>query len=162
MSFRDFRLTNSGCSVYISHFVKMAMKMFAEGLSHQKGAIFGFGPKANDDTGIKLKISTANDETLQLLDGNVATHNLGEERNVGVTNYEVGISIRGNKNLSVASRKVVLNRSMNLIEGNSVEFKKFKKAANIVKEIHQELEEKMKQLETDCYTVKALFTQKAG
>ena len=160
MSFRDFRLTNSGCSVYISHFVKMAMKMFAEGLSHQKGAIFGFGPKANDDTGIKLKISTANDETLQLLDSNVDIHNLGEERNVGLTNYEV--SIRGNKNLSSASRKVVLNRSMDLIEENSVEFKKFKKAANIVKEIHQELEEKMKQLETDCYTVKALFTQKAG
>ena len=35
----------------------MAMKIFTGGLSHQKtqkGAIFGFGPKANDDTGTKL------------------------------------------------------------------------------------------------------------
>ena len=39
---------------------------------------------------------------------NVDTHNLGEERNVGMTNYE--LSILGKRNLNSASRKVVLNR----------------------------------------------------
>jgi hypothetical protein len=78
-----------------------------------------------------LNISTVNEETLQALDSNVDTHNLGEERNVDLTYYEV--SIRGNKNLASASRKVVLNRSMDLIEENPIEFKKYKTAANIMR-----------------------------
>ena len=37
------------CSIHIN-LIKIAMKIFTEGLSHEKCAIFGFGPKANDDT----------------------------------------------------------------------------------------------------------------
>ena len=33
--------------------------MLPEGFSIQRGALFGFGPKANESTGILLKLSTA-------------------------------------------------------------------------------------------------------
>ena len=58
MPFRDMLKHNiKEYAPYITKLIKMAMQMFTEGLSHQKnqkGAIFGFGPKANDDTGTKL------------------------------------------------------------------------------------------------------------
>ena len=49
---------------------------------------------------------------LKILDDNVATHNLGEERNVGCLNYD--LSRVGTKNFESASRKVVLNKSMDM------------------------------------------------
>ena len=87
---------------------------------------FGFGPETTDDTGTKLRICKAKEETLQLLDEHVGGYSQPrEERNGGLTNYEV--TIRGKKNLSSASRKVVMNRSIDLIEENPMQFKKKKK-----------------------------------
>ena len=92
----------------IERFMVLSLKMFAEGFDYQKGAIFGFGPSANNETGSVLKIANVNEETLGKLDKFVAVHNLGEERNVGMVNYE--IDIRGKRNLESASRKIVINR----------------------------------------------------
>ena len=65
--------------------------MMAEGFSHQKCPIFGFGDNADADTGTKLKICNASKDIMDQLDTHVETHNLGEERNVGMTNYEIMI-----------------------------------------------------------------------
>ena len=43
---------------YILQLVKLFLTTFAEGLAIQKGAIFVFGPKSEDDTGTLLKISS--------------------------------------------------------------------------------------------------------
>ena len=43
----------------------------------------------------------------------VQVHNLGEERNIGLVDYE--ISIRGKKNFEAGSWKSVLNKSNDLI-----------------------------------------------
>ena len=40
----------------IRKLVRICLKRFAEGFSHQKGAIFGFGPGADKDTGTVMKI----------------------------------------------------------------------------------------------------------
>ena len=80
----------------IISFVKISLKLFSDGLHHQKGAIFGFGPAVSDETSNNvLKISSVNKETLSTLDNNVQVHNSGKESNVGVINYE--LSIRGEK-----------------------------------------------------------------
>ena len=79
--------------------LKLALKMFADGFAVQKGAIFGFGKQAEDQTGTKLKISAAPPDIMNKLNSkHVPLHNLAEERNVGLTNYE--INIRGKRNLS--------------------------------------------------------------
>ena len=86
----------------------LALKMFAEGFDHQKGAIFGFGPSAEKETGSVLKISTVDEDTLGKMDRYVPVHNLGEERNVGMVNHE--LNIRGKQHLKTVSRKIVINR----------------------------------------------------
>ena len=142
----------------ISSLISQAKEMMAEGFSHQKGAIFGFGDNADADTGTKLKICTAPKEIMSKLDTHVETHNLGEERNVGMTNYE--IMIRGKKNLQSASKKIVLNRSMDLIEKNPTDFKKYKKTANIVKELRKQWDEKMILLQENSFALKEAETTK--
>ena len=144
--------------VEITKIVSMALKMFAEGLSIQKGAIFGFGPKAEDDTGKKLKICKVKDDVLQKLDDHVQTSNIGEERNVEIFTYEV--AIRGKKNLESASRKVLLNRSKDLLEEKPNEYRKFRKEANIVKEIRNEWDKKMDQLQEESYLLKEVETDR--
>ena len=82
--------------------------MFAEGFSLQRGAIFGFGPNKDDDTGTVLKISDlSQDEVSKMDESHMQVHNLGEENNVGCVNYE--LNIRGKSHLDSASRKIVLN-----------------------------------------------------
>jgi hypothetical protein len=44
------------------------------------------------------------EEDIQVLDKNVQVHNIGEERNVGLVNYE--LSIRGSRNLESVSEKL--------------------------------------------------------
>ena len=39
--------------------------MFGDGFAYQKGAIFGFGPSADEETKSVLKISSADDSTLK-------------------------------------------------------------------------------------------------
>lgn len=64
----------------------------------------------------------------------VIIHNIAEERNVGLFNYEVGI--RGRSSIESASRKGVLKRSADLIKNRPTgEFKKFRKPAQEIKEI---------------------------
>ena len=92
----------------IERLITLLLKMFAEGFDYQKGAIFGFGPSSNMETNSVLKIANVDDETLDKMDKFVPVHNLGEERNVGMVNYE--IDIRGKRNLASASRKIVINR----------------------------------------------------
>ena len=71
-------------------------------------------------------------------------HNLSEERSIGFYNYEIGI--RGKRFTEAASKKIVLNRSSDLIE--DVTDKDFRKYGSIVKEIkalkddwHKKMEE---------------------
>ena len=63
---------------------------FVQGFWHQKGAIFGFGEKVNDDTGSVLKLSTLNEDEVEKMN-EVQVHNIGEERSVRFFNYEIGI-----------------------------------------------------------------------
>ena len=73
---------------YIEQLVKLFLKQFAEGLATQRGALFGFGPNSDKDTGTLLKISSVTN--FDKLD-KVPIHNLGEERSVGFINHELGL-----------------------------------------------------------------------
>ena len=96
----------------IKKLVEINLKMFAEGFSLQKGAIFGFGPLGNLGNEIPMKIFNADAVTLEKVDEFVQVHKILEERNVGETNYELKIQAR--ENLNNASRKMVLNKCGNL------------------------------------------------
>ena len=136
----------------IADILKIALGMFADGFAVQKGALFGFGPQALDTTGTKLKISTASPCIKRKLDsGYVPLHNLAEERNVGLTNYE--LDIRGKKNLESVSKKIVLNRSIDLIE-NADDFRAYRKTASIIHDMRKEWEEKMQSLQKDSYALR--------
>ena len=66
--------------------LKICLSKFEQGFHKQKGAIFGFGSSAVDDTGSILKISSLEDKALLQT---VPVHNLGEEKSVGLLNYEL-------------------------------------------------------------------------
>ena len=53
-------------------------------------------------------------EIEQINQSNVPIYNIGEERNVGFSNYEIGI--REKKNVESASQKMILNKSRDLID----------------------------------------------
>ena len=78
-----------------------------------------------------------------------ALHNLGEERSVGHINYE--LSIRGKDNLEASSRKLVLNKSFKLLEksDNLLKFKLYRKAANEIKRMKVQWNERMKKMEEE-------------
>ena len=97
-----------------------------------------------DDTGIVLKISDVSKEQLEVLD-KIQTHNLGEERCVGVVNYEIGI--QGKENLNCVSKKMVLNKSFNLKSKDVPSFKKFVPIVQEIKEFKAEWNNKMKGLQ---------------
>ena len=131
----------------------LAMKMFADGFDHQRGAIFNFGPSAEKDTGTVLNISNAESAVIQKLDANVPVHNMLEERNVGIINY--GLDTRGKAQLKSVSRKLLLKRSMDLIKSvDPGQFKRYKKETFAIKEIQLEWNEKMKALEKKGYSEK--------
>ena len=81
-------------------------------VSPHRGKVFGFRPEAEKECST-FKISSATTEELERLN-NTLTHNLGEERSVGLINYE--LDIRGKSNLESSSRKLVLNKSFDLLE----------------------------------------------
>ena len=62
----------------------------AKGFSEQQGAIFGFGPKATEDTRTVLKMTTVEEPKRRKL-SKAPVHNLNEERSVGFINYEISI-----------------------------------------------------------------------
>ena len=131
----------------------MLLKIFADGFEYQEGAILGFGERKDADTGTVTKISTLSEEKMEILD-NVQTHNLGQERNVGFVNYELGI--RGKHNLEAASRKMVLNKSADLISHSGSQYKKFRKQAAEIKELKVSWNRKMKGLEEKRFSQKEI------
>ena len=144
----------------ITRFLTLAVKMFADGFSLQKGAIFGFGPNKDDDTGTVLKISDLTEKEVMEMDAShVQVHNLGEENNVGCVNYE--LNIRGKSNLETASRMIVLNRAADLLQSiNPKEIKSFKKQAEEIKELRKGWNKKMTALEEQGYTEKEILNTK--
>ena len=135
--------------------LKIALKMFADGFAYQKGNIFGFGPNKDDECGTVLKICSLDSKTLETLNNNAQVHNLQSERQVGETNY--GLHIRGKKNLSTVSRKMVINRCSDLIKKKKTgEFKKFRKEAKKIKDLKLQWNEKMKVLQEKGYEEKEL------
>ena len=96
----------------VVNLLKLILPKLADGFAVQRGKIFGFGPEAEDPRET-YKISSATEEEMQKLNKETL-HNLGEERSVGHINYE--LSIRGKGNLEASSRKLVLNKSFELLE----------------------------------------------
>ena len=83
----------------ITQLITICLQKFASGFAYQKGAIFGFSNNSNDDTKTVLKIAELNEQQLQQLN-NVPIQNIGEERSVGLFNYEIGL--RGKRNTDAA------------------------------------------------------------
>ncbi len=132
--------------------LKVLLPRLAEGFSIQRGAIFGFGPNSNDETGTLLKVSSASEAKRQKLN-KAPIHNVSEERSVGFINYE--LSIRGKRFLESASKKMVLNKSIDILEqSNPNDFKKFIKPSKEVKEIKLEWADKVKQQKTEAFSEK--------
>ena len=68
----------------------MTLPRLVEGFSNQHGAIFGFGPKANNHIGNILKAEGVIQAKRRKL-VNAPIQNLNEERSVGFINYEISI-----------------------------------------------------------------------
>lgn len=133
-------------------FLEFILPRLAEGFSEQRGAIFGFGPKAQDDTGTLLKISSVTDEVKRRKLNQAVVHNLNEERSVGFINYEIHILVRGKQCLESVSKKMVINKSMDLLE--KAEPKEIRKLRKPVQEIKMQWKEKIKAHEAEAYTEK--------
>ena len=83
----------------IAELMRMMISKIADGFDLQRGAVFGFGTHANDDTETLFKVVNATEEEKEELD-HTSVHNLGEERSVGSINNE--IKIRGKRNLEIS------------------------------------------------------------
>ena len=70
-------------------------------------------------------------------------HNIGEERNVGMVNYES--SIRGKNQLKTISSKLVINKSYDLLSHTLPS--KYKKRSKKIEELRLEWTENMKDLQ---------------
>lgn len=72
----------------VTHLLKLFLPRLANGFSDQRGALFGFGPHKDEDTGKLLKISEfiKNDNGQKLNKAQV--HNLKEERSVGFIKHQ--------------------------------------------------------------------------
>ena len=74
----------------IESMVDILLVKFVEGIFTQRGAIFGFEPNSNNDTGPLLKICNVSDEDMKDLDC-VPKDNICYERSVGFFGYELGV-----------------------------------------------------------------------
>ena len=135
----------------------MLLRKFSQGFEYQKGAIFGFGGTKDDETGTVLKICNLTDAELVKLD-QAQVHNLSEERSVGFLNYE--IDIRGKQHLEAASRKMVLNKSSDLISEPGDSFKKFRKPAVEIRNIKLQWNSKMREMEQKGFSAKQIVNTK--
>ena len=124
--------------------LKICLLKFQKGFDKQKGAIFGFGTTAEEDTGNILKLCSLSDRTI--LSGE-PVHNLGEERSVGMLNYE--LNIRGSEQFQTSSQNLVVNKSSDLIKKCFGNFKKFKKQAKDIRDLKHQWNDKMKALEKE-------------
>ena len=113
----------------------------------QKGAIYGFGTKAQEDTAIVLKICSLNDKSSL---ANAPIHNLGEERSVGMLNYE--LNIRGKEQFNTSSQNLVVNKLSDLIKECFGNFRKFKKQVKDIKDLKVQWNNRMKLLEIEGLT----------
>ena len=138
----------------ISHLLKLFLPRLAKGFSDQRGALFGFGPQKDDDTGKLLKISDFIKNDADRLKLNKAqVHNLNEERSVGFINYE--LAIRGKNNIEAASKKMIINKNIEIVKNtNPKDILKFRKPATQIKEIKAEWKERIKCHKKDSYTEK--------
>ena len=125
--------------------MKTMISKIADGFDVQRGAIFGFDTHADDDTGSLVKVSDATEKEMEELD-KTTVHNLAEERSVGSVNNE--LKVRGERNLECVSRKLVLNKSFDLIKKNPKYFLKFRKPAQAVSAL--KWKEKMKVMENEA------------
>ena len=123
---------------FVSHFRKDVLKVIqiiipriAEGFAIQRGAIFGFGAQKDEDTGKIFKISTANEAKRQKLN-QAPVHNLNEERSVGWVNQE--LDVRGKCFLESVSKKLVINKGIDLINEETLKLSNFRKPAKEIKE----------------------------
>ena len=70
--------------------LKIILPQIPDGFSEQRGAIFGFGLKATEQTGTLLKMTTVEEPKRRKLSKS-PVHNLNEERSVGFISYEISI-----------------------------------------------------------------------
>ena len=142
---------NNCAAIYkkeVSQLLSVILPRLAEGFSDQRGAMFGFGPKADDDTGTLLIVSNVGGEKRQKLN-KVAVHNLNEESSMGFVNYEV--HIRGNHCLEAASRKMIINKSMDLLESAEPgDINKYRKPAKDIKELKLKWKERVQTLQSEA------------
>ena len=105
--------------------MSISLQKFAKGFSDQKRAISGLRENVNNDTGSVVKISQLEEtETEHMKQSKVPIHDIGEERSVWFFNYE--IRIRRKKNVESASRKMIPNKSSDIIDKKAnVDFPKF-------------------------------------
>ena len=68
----------------ITRLLRIILPRLAECFSDQLGAIFGFGPNENDNTGTTVKVEEVSQAKVRKL-VNAPIHNLNEERSVGLT-----------------------------------------------------------------------------
>ena len=121
--------------------LNIMLPKLAEGFANQRGAIFGFGPCSEQDTGTVLKISKAEERKRQKLE-KAPVHNLKEEKSVGEINYE--LHIRGKEHLEAVSRKLVLNKNMDVLDKanqTKIKLKTFKKPAEDIKNWNKKLKQ---------------------
>ena len=129
----------------VEQILLLSLKKFAQGFALMKGRIFGFGENENDDTGSVLKISALSAAELEEIDQNkVQVHNIGEERSVGLFNYETGI--RGKKNIEAASRKMILSKASDLLKKESCSLHRMRSQAKEIKELKVAWNERMAKL----------------
>ena len=125
--------------------INMMTAKIADGFDLQRGAVFGFGTHADDDKGSLFKISEATPREKDDLE-KATVHNLREERNVGSINNE--LKIRGKRNLESASRKLVLNKSFDLVmKADPKKYLSFRKPAQNIAKLKRNWLDKMQDLE---------------
>ena len=114
-----------------------------EGFELQRGAIFGFGKFADDETDKVLKISTLESSKCRKLN-QAPVYNLNEERSAGWVNHEINIC--GKKHLESVSRRMVINKSVELLhKADLTKLKKHIKPAAEIKQVKIQWAEKIKQ-----------------
>ena len=103
----------------------ISLQKFTKGFSDQKRAISGLRENANNDTGSVVKISQLEETEIEYMkQSKIPIHYIGEERSVWFFNNE--IRIQGKKNVESASRKMIPNKSSDLIDKKAnVDFRKF-------------------------------------
>ena len=132
--------------------LKIILPQMAEGFSEQREAIFGFGPKATEQTWTVLKMTTVEEPKRRKL-SKAPVHNLNEERSVAFINYE--ISIWGKRFLETASRKMLTNKSKDILDKTDPsEMKKYIMPAKEIKEIKLQWQERFKEQQTKDFPEK--------